>query len=235
MITQAVITAGGKGERLRPLTDTVPKVMIPLAGKPLLEHHIEQFKTCGVTEFFFTLQYMPEKITEYFADGSKWGVKIFYHIEKEPLEDMGGIRAFEDKLHNEFFFTWGDMYSEMDYSRLGAYFFGRSGAIGVERVAQVPYKSEADFVGLDEKKKLIAVYPKGGADPTGPVYRLRGSAVFSKRILKYFPPAGPFNKKDLLVGLLNVGEEFYGYECDEYSKGIDTMEKYNEVQRHISP
>jgi NDP-sugar pyrophosphorylase family protein len=246
MITQVVITAGGKGERLKPLTDSMPKVMIPLtgppatqagamrAGRPLLEHHVEQFKKYGVNEFFFTLQYMPDKITEYFGDGSKWGIKTFYHIEKEPLGDMGGMKAFENKLHDEFFFTWGDMYSEVDYSRLADYYLNYPGAIGVERVAKTPYKSEADFVGLDEEKKLIAVYPKGGSAPLGPVFRLRGSTLFSKRILKYFPSAGPYSKKELLSDFLKAGEEFYGYECDEYSKGIDTMEKYREVQDYLN-
>lgn len=233
MITQAIITAGGKGERLKPFTDSIPKVMIPLRGKPLLEHCVEHSKKYGVTEFFLTLHYMPDKVTEYFGDGSKWGVKIFYHIEKEPLGDMGGIKAFEEKLSDEFFFIWGDMYSEVNYSRFSDYFFEHPNAIGAERVGKAPYKPEADFVGLDEEKKLAAVYPKGGVAPSTTVYRLRGAAIFSKRILKYFPSSGSYSKKELLKEFLKAGEEFYGYECDDYSRGIDTIEKWKEVEEYL--
>jgi len=88
-------------------------------------------------------------------------------------------------------------------------------------------------VGLDKGMKLIAVYPKGGSAPMGPVWRLRGSSVFSKKICSYFPSEGAFGKKDLLPRLLEAKENFYGYECDEYSKGIDTMEKYKEVEDHL--
>ena len=195
MITQAVITAGGRGERLRPLTDSMPKVMIPLAGKPLLEHHIEHFKKYGVKEFFLTLYYMPDKITEYFGDGSKWGVKIFYHIEDVPLGDMCGINAFKDKLDERFFFIWGDLYGEVDYSKIDRYFSQLPGAIGIERIEKREYKPEADFVALDETMKMVGIYPKGSVAPSRPVHRLRGSSIFTKRILTSFLRTGNSIKK----------------------------------------
>ena len=234
MITQVVITAGGAGTRLKPLTNSIPKVMIPLDGKPLLEHHIDHFKKHGAGEFFLTLHYMPEKITEYFGDGSQWGVKIFYHIEKTPLGDMGGIKAFEDALHVEFFFLWGDVYTAVDYLKMAERFHALDGAVGIERVEKVEYKSEADFVGLDERMRFVEIHKKNGERPKGPVHRLRGSTIYRKRILSHISGNTPFYKgKDLLPRLLETGEEIYGYECSEYSKGIDTMEKYQEVEEYI--
>ena len=71
MLKQAVILSAGLGTRLRPLTDKMPKVMIPIAGKPLLEHNIEQFKKYGVSEFFINLHYLPDVVKNYFGNGSK--------------------------------------------------------------------------------------------------------------------------------------------------------------------
>ena len=98
-ITQAIILSAGFGTRLRPLTDSMPKVMVPLAGKPLLEHHILQLKKHGVTEFFINLHYLPDVITKYFGDGSKLGVKIHYVLEApEILGTAGGVKSFEKNL-----------------------------------------------------------------------------------------------------------------------------------------
>src|SRR5271156_792666 len=103
MIKQAVILAAGLGTRLKPYTDTMPKPMIPILGKPMLQWHVEQFKKHGVTEFFFNLHYLPEVIKNYFGDGSKFGVKIHYFAEQEPLGTAGAIKEFESQLNDEVF------------------------------------------------------------------------------------------------------------------------------------
>ena len=75
-VNQAVILAGGLGTRLRPITDTIPKPMVPIHGKPFLEYLLELLKENGIKEVVLCLGYLPEKITEYFGDGSKFGIKI---------------------------------------------------------------------------------------------------------------------------------------------------------------
>ena len=101
-IKQAVILCAGLGTRLRPLTDIVPKPMIPILGKPLLEWNIEQFKRHGVTEFFINLYYLPDVIRDYFGDGAKWDVKIVYFQEKEILGTAGGVKNFAGMLDEAF-------------------------------------------------------------------------------------------------------------------------------------
>jgi len=95
MIKQAIISAGGFGNRLRPTTDTMPKPMIPILGEPMLLWHVMQFKKHGVTEFFFTLHYLPEVVMNYFGDGSKFGVKMHYFVEQSPMGSAGAIKKFE--------------------------------------------------------------------------------------------------------------------------------------------
>ena len=95
---QAVILAAGKGTRLYPLTKKIPKVMIDILGKPLLEHHILLLRKYGVTEIFINLFTLPDKIKNYFDDGKKFGVKIKYAIEPKLLGSAGALHNFKKKI-----------------------------------------------------------------------------------------------------------------------------------------
>ena len=88
---RAMILAAGYGKRLRPLTDKMPKPMITVAGKPLLQHHIERLVTMGVTEVVINISWLAEQIENYFGDGSNFGINITWSKEPEPLETGGGI------------------------------------------------------------------------------------------------------------------------------------------------
>ncbi len=88
----ALILAGGKGERLRPLTDELPKPMVPVAGKPILERQVDWLREGGVTDVVFLGGYLWEKIREHFGDGGKWGIKAHYSIEEVPLGRGGAVR-----------------------------------------------------------------------------------------------------------------------------------------------
>ena len=88
----AMILAGGKGERLRPLTDNLPKPMVPLGGKPILEHQIEWLKAGGVSDVVFLAGYLWESIRDYFGDGDGFGVSAHYSVEDSPLGRGGAIK-----------------------------------------------------------------------------------------------------------------------------------------------
>jgi len=236
MIKQAVIAAGGFGTRLRPFTDTAPKPMIPVLGKPMLAWDIEQFKKYGVTEVFCTLHYLPEVVMDYFGDGSRFGVKMHYTIEQESLGSAGGIKEFEQKLDDEFFYIYGDMVSLMDYVKMErAWREKPTGTIGMQRVQRTDDHADADTVELDETGRLIAVHPKPHAQIYPNAYRARGMFILNKKILSYIPGGESFDfGRQLLPAVLAGGEKFYGYECDDYSKGIDTVEKLREVEARLS-
>ena len=236
-ITQAIITAGGLGTRLRPLTEKVPKAMIPFGDEPLLRLNIEQFKKYGVREFFLTLQYLPEVITDYFGDGSKFGVRMNYFIETEPLGSAGGTKIFSDALGDAFFMIYGDIFSLVDYGRMAEYFRKLGDPIGVERVGLLGYRPDIDLAELDESMKFVKIHPKPHEALVADIkklYSMRGIFILNKKILDYIPENGQYEvDSQLLPGVVAEGENFYGYECDEYSKGIDTMEKYTEVQDYL--
>lgn len=233
-INQAVILCAGLGTRLRPITDTCPKPMIPLIGKPMLERNIEQFKLYGVEEFFINLHYLPDVIQNYFGDGSKWGVKINYHFEPEILGTAGGVKNFENIIGDTFYLIYGDMLSLVGYSKMAENFFTKNNPIGMQRTKKTDDYADADVAEVDENLKFIKIHPKPHSEKHQNVHRMRGVFILKKEILSFIPPNTPYEiGKQLLPNVVNQGKNFYGYECGEYSKGIDTIDKYQEVENYL--
>ncbi len=233
-IKQAVILCAGLGTRLRPLTDTMPKPMIPLSGKPLLERNIEQLKKHGVMEFFINLYYLPDVIRDYFGDGAKWGVKINYFQEKEILGTAGGVKNFSNILDETFFLIYGDMLSLMDYSKMASEFANHSDAIGMQRMQRTDNYADADVAELAADGSYLKIHAKPHTETYPNAYRMKGVFILKKEILDYIP-ANTFYElgKQLLPDVVSRGKKFYSYECKDYTKGIDTMDKYQEVEEYL--
>ncbi len=117
---KAIIIAGGRGERLRPITDTIPKPMIEVAGKSLLEHTIEMFRHHGIKDIILALCYLPEVIQDYFGDGTKFGVHITYTFEdsSNPLGTAGAILHARKYIDNTFIVTYADILRELDITTM---------------------------------------------------------------------------------------------------------------------
>lgn len=233
-INQAVILCAGLGTRLRPITDTVPKSMIPLFGKPLLEWNIEQFKRHGVEEFFINLHYLPDVIRNYFGDGSKWDVEIHYNFEPEIMGTAGGVKGFEKIIGDIFYLIYGDMLSLVDYSKMAENFWTKENPIGMQRTKKTDDSADADVAEVDENLKFIKIHPKPHAEKYSNAHRMRGVFILKNEILSYIPESHPYELgKQLLPVVVDQGKNFYGYECGEYSKGIDTIDKYKEVEEYL--
>lgn len=113
-----VIMAGGKGTRLRPYTETCPKPMLPVNGKPILEILLEQFISSGFKNFYFSVNYLKEKIIDYFKDGSSYGVSINYLVEDEPLGTAGSLQLLPADISQPFLVMNGDVLTHFNPSQL---------------------------------------------------------------------------------------------------------------------
>jgi mannose-1-phosphate guanylyltransferase/phosphomannomutase len=111
---KAVILAGGKGTRLRPLTYSVPKPMLPYRQKPILEHIIDLLKSNGITDIILTISHLGYQIKNHFGDGSRFGVKIEYIEEDEPLGTAGCLNPIRDKLNETFIVFGGDNLTDLN-------------------------------------------------------------------------------------------------------------------------
>jgi N-acetyl-alpha-D-muramate 1-phosphate uridylyltransferase len=114
-----MILAAGRGERMRPFTDTLPKPLMVVRGKPLIVHHIEKLVAAGVTRIVINVSHLAEKITTALGDGSRFGCEIFYSYEAEPLEAGGGIaNASALFVSPQLLLASADIYSDIDYKHL---------------------------------------------------------------------------------------------------------------------
>ena len=115
---KAVIIAGGLSIRLRPLTNDTPKPMIEVAGQNILERALEQLKKAGVVDIILNTHYLADKISDYFGDGSKFGLKIKYFYEKDLVGTAGAIKRLEEKLKEPFLVIYGDNVFNMDFGKI---------------------------------------------------------------------------------------------------------------------
>lgn len=238
-IKQAIILSAGFGTRLRPLTDTMPKGMIPFEGKPLLEWHIERFKKHGVSEFFINLHYLPDVIPAYFGDGAKWGVKITYAREEpEILGTAGGMKNFDGQTEENFFLIYGDIFSLVDYSRLADIHAGYPKPnLGMELLRDTDHPEDSDLAELDSEMRFVKIHRKPHKELPRTRKGMSGIYVFHRDIMKYVPPRTYWEiDHQLLPEILEKGETFYG--CApapaDYWKDVGTMERYEKVQREIA-
>ncbi|WP_372810597.1 N-acetylmuramate alpha-1-phosphate uridylyltransferase MurU [Pseudoalteromonas nigrifaciens] len=142
---KAMILAAGRGQRMMPLTQNMPKPMLAVAGKPLIEHHIVNLKAAGITEIVINLAWQGDKIKDYFANGSKWGVNIRYSQEVAGgLETAGGIIAALPLLGDTFIVINGDIYTDYDVNALTQLHL-QAGEAHIVLIENPPHNPNGDF------------------------------------------------------------------------------------------
>ena len=148
---QAVILAGGLGTRLRPLTEQIPKVMVPVSGKPFLLHLLELLKRWGIDDAVLCIGYLGQQIKAFFGEGDRLGLRIRYSEEKETLLGTGGaLKQAQDLLQDHFFVVNGDTYLPGDYSELERAFLRRG-----KKALMVVYENERD-TGVKNNVELVS-------------------------------------------------------------------------------
>ena len=118
---KVVVIAGGQGTRIASVNSEIPKAMIPINGKPILEYEIEMALRYGYMDFIFIIGYMGEQIEAYFGDGRKWGVNIEYFKEDKPLGTAGALGNLKDQLTEDFFVFYGDTVMDFDMNAMQEY------------------------------------------------------------------------------------------------------------------
>lgn len=227
---KAVILCAGEGTRLRPLTERCPKVMLPIAGKPVLEHHLALFKRHGVVEIYINLHHLPEQIVSYFQDGRRFGVRITYSYEEELRGTAGALRGFRDRLNETFAVHYGDVMSELDITKMLAFHKGK-GSVATLVVHPTNRPHDSDIVVLDASGRVTAVYHKPGSAKYGNL----GNAAFyilEPKVLEYLPQEGTSDFiQDIFPQMIKDGEPLYGYLTDDYLEDMGTLERYEKIKR----
>jgi len=142
----ALLMAGGKGERLKPLTDNTPKPMLMIGNKPIIEHNIDRLISFGVTDIYISVQYLKEQIMEYFGDGSAKGVSIKYIIEDKPMGTIGALSLIENIKHNDVLVMNSDLLTNVDLEDFYGYYKSHSAEMAV---ASIPYVVNVPYAVLE--------------------------------------------------------------------------------------
>ena len=208
---KAVILAGGAGTRLQPLTTELPKPMVSLFGKPVLEHILLLLRKNGVEEAAITLHYLPEAVTGYFGDGSSWGMRLEYFYEKEPLGTAGGVKACRDFLGQEdFIVISGDCVCDFDLADCARLHRERQAeaTLLLHRVAE---PLEYGLVRTDEQGRITAFVEKPGWGQVFTDQVNTGVYLLSPAVLERVPEGRSFDfSKDLFPQLLRDKRPLYG-------------------------
>ena len=210
---QIVVLCGGKATRLYPLTKKIPKSMVRIANKPFLEHQINLFKKNKIFDIVLCTGFLGEQIEEYFGDGKKFGVKIKYSKELEPLETGGALKNAKELLADEFFIIYGDSYLLIDYQEVYN-FFKKFNKLGLMTV----YKNQGRLApsNLIIKDGFVQKFDKENPNQAGMIHIEFGLNIFKKEVLdliekKVFPIGDYFQKliekKELLA--FETTQRFY--------------------------
>jgi mannose-1-phosphate guanylyltransferase/phosphomannomutase len=223
--------AGGEGTRLRPLTSNQPKPMVPVAGKPCLEHIFELVRRHGITNVVATLAYMPQVIRGYFGEGSHLGVELDYSVEEVPAGTAGSVKLLEHYLDETFLVVSGDAVTDMN---LGAFlrFHRESGAAATLALKRVPDPLEFGVVitGEDGRIERFLEKPSWGEVFSDTINT--GIYALEPEILRDIPPDESFDfSKDLFPLLLGKGVPLYGWIADGYWQDIGNITQFQEANR----
>ena len=228
----AVIMAGGKGTRIRSINNEVPKPMIPVCGKPILEHQIARLKENGITDIILMVGYLGEVIKEYFLDGKQLGVTVSYIEEKEPLGTAGAMYLLKGRVKDDFLLLNGDIIFDIDINRFYKFHKDKGGVATLfTHPNNHPYDSAV--IVYDDEMRIKKWYHK--EEPQKDVGNCvnAGIHLFRTEIFRYF---AELKKTDLdrdILRPLIAKERIYAYKSSEYVKDMGTPERFYEVSRDI--
>jgi NDP-sugar pyrophosphorylase family protein len=221
---KAVILAGGLGMRLRPFTETIPKPLLPIGEKAVLEIQIDRLKKHGFDEIYLATNYKADYLERFVGDGSQYGVRITMSRETQPLGTVGPLTLLQDKLTEPFVMMNGDILSLIDFSDFYQFAQKKAAPLTVAvRQHITPYAfgnifSEGDRItGIEEKPKIIK-------------YILAGMYVLRPEIFKFIPKNTYYSMDVLIKDMLQKNLPVMKYDLQEYWLDIGQPVDYQQAQ-----
>lgn len=230
---QAVILASGEGTKMRPFTYEIPKPLIPVNGRPLLEYSIELLRKYGITEIIMTISHLATKIKEHFGDGSKWGVRITYVEEKKPSGTGGALRASQPYLGNApFLVLYGDVLVELDLTEFLQAHQNLKAAVGTIALTSVADPSAYGAVRLRGTRVVeFSEKPVISSDVSRLVFA--GYAALNPSVFNFITKKrGELSlERDIFPELIEQGR-LYGYPFEGQWFDVSTPDVYEQVLKH---
>lgn len=230
---KAVILAGGKGTRLYPFTQSIPKCLMEIGKRPLIEHQILLLKKNGISEIFVLAGFLGDRIKDYLENGERWGVKIECLVEKTPLGTAGALKTLEGKVKEDFLVLSGDVMLDINIREFTEHYQQKNERIASLIVHPTDHPKDSDLVEIDETNKitnlLIRPHKK---DRVLPNLSIASVFIFSPQIFRYIKENERSDiEKNILPQVLKSKDRIYAYETLDYIKDMGTRDRLKKVRR----
>lgn len=223
----ALIMAGGRGERLRPLTDATPKPLLKIGDKPIIEHNLDRLSNFGIDEIWISLRYLGNQLEEYLSDGSKKGIRINYVWEQEALGTAGALALVDEFIHDYVLLMNSDLLTNIDFEELFLFFEEQDADLVV---ACIPYQVNVPYAVMETENSLV----KGLKEkPTYTHYSNAGIYLMKKEVISSVPKNQCFNATDLMEQLIQEGKKVAAYPLVGYWLDIGKHEDFKKAQEDI--
>ncbi len=222
----AVIMAGGRGSRLSPLTDNIPKPLLKIGNKSIIEYNIDRLISFGIVDFWISVNYLGEQIQEHLNKGYK-NLKTFYVSEKEPFGTIGAVSSINNFENDFVLVTNSDILTNLDYEDFFLTFL-KSGAD--MSIVTIPYSVNIPYAVLEMKdSQVLSLKEK----PTYTYYSNGGIYLIKKDVLKHIPKNQFFNATDLIELLITLNYNIHSYPLRNYWLDIGKHEDFEKAQEDI--
>lgn len=224
MIESALLLCGGKGTRLRPITYEMPKALIPVHGKALLEHILDLLKKHNIKKVLISVGYMKDKIEDHFGDGSRFGVDIMYIEENKPLGTAGPLRLARDILKETFIVSNGDELKDIDIGKMHE-LHAKSGAMTTIALTEVADPTKYGVAVMDGSK-ILKFKEKPKVPPSNLINS--GFYIMEPEILDMVPPGQSSLERDIFPKIAEKGRLF-GFPFSGQWFDCGNMERYEKA------
>ncbi len=235
-LTKAIILAAGEGTRLRPLTEEIPKVLLPIGGAPLIEYTLTWLKSHTISEVAINLHHLSDKIKDFLGDGSRFGIKISYSWEETLLGTAGGVKRMEHFFNDTFVVVYGDILANIDLDAM-VNIHRTKDSLATIAVMQVPNPWDVGIVEMDGEGRILSFVEKP-AHGSGTVNLSSGGVyILEKQIFDYIPNEGSLDfGYDIFPKLLALNLPLYGYalRAGDYLIDIGTIYKYRRAYDDVN-
>ena len=230
---KAVILVGGQGTRLRPLTYNTPKPMVPVLNVPFLEHVIRNLKEHNITEIVMAQHYLAASMKDYFGNGSKLGVRLYYVMEESPLGTAGAVKNVEDFLDSTFFVLNGDIFHNRDFTSM-LKFHRRHRAKATIVLSPVNDPTMYGVIETDKRNKVKRFLEKPKPEEVTTNMINAGTYVLEPEVLQRIPAETRFTfEHEVFPKMLADDLPVYAYPTDNYWMDTGTPEKYLQLHRDL--
>lgn len=228
-----VLTVGGKGVRLQPLTYDIPKPMLKLANKPVLEYAIEWAKRNNIKDIIICSGYLSKHVEDYFGDGDKFGVSIKYSVEKEPLGTAGPLRLAKELIGNEdFIMLHGDILCKVNAQPL-IEFHKNNKAMCTLVVHESSHPEDSDLIEMNKGGKVITFWKKPHTAKPPTNLGNSGMHIFSPKVINFIPKGKYSLEKELIPKLVEFNQRVFAYNTEEFLKDMGTFERMKLLEKMI--